>query len=506
MLKTESVSNATIAVLSHPRGQNLNTVAGLPVRAALVYVSLFTVAFCFYSVVWSSAPIMEPDSWTYLGAAQDLADFHIDQLQTRAPGYPILLVVTQSTRSPGRTLFFVSLLLHFASIWLLANVLYRAGGTEVTLILFAFILLLPPYVESAAYVLSENLAEAMIVIGFVTFIYWTLRKRVIWIITSALGFGYAALTRPNFQILAPAIAAYLIIVMVVFHWTPMKWKDVMKGTLTLLSVFIVIVGGYAFLNYKSVGCFCVTPNIGLNLTTKTARFLERLPEKYATIEDYAVIKESLIRGRDTELVTDSEHLGLGFIWGVAFDFIKRRNISEAELSGRLLKLNLLLIQKAPLHYLREVVWAFGSYWFPTSNQFANLNSRFLQLVWAVIHFCLIGTFALNLILLLGTITYLKMCNFLVGQLDNMTIGGTRLIHFQEFTYGLAGTIVIYNAVVSCLIQLGDPRHRLPTDMLIILMIFLGIHTWRRLVDLSRTALLRTQAATNNQRTSADGLS
>src|SRR5262249_6453109 len=144
----------------------------------------------------------------YLRAAQDLSDFHIDQLQPRPPGYPILLVLTQSSESPSRTLFFVSLVLHFASVWLLATVLYRAGATELMLILFAFILLLPPYVESAAYVLAENLSEVMIVTGFVTFIYWTLNKKLIWIISSALTFGYAALTRPTFQILALAIAAY----------------------------------------------------------------------------------------------------------------------------------------------------------------------------------------------------------------------------------------------------------------------------------------------------------
>ena len=124
MLRTQVDSDVTIAGL-YPGGGEGCIVVGLPVRAALVYVLLFTVAFCFYSALWSSAPVMEPDSWTYLRAAQDLSDFHIDQLQTRAPGYPILLVLTQSSRSPGRILFFVSLLLHLASVWLLAIVLYR---------------------------------------------------------------------------------------------------------------------------------------------------------------------------------------------------------------------------------------------------------------------------------------------------------------------------------------------------------------------------------------------
>ena len=39
------------------------------------------------------------------------------------------------------------------------------------------ILPLPPYVEFAAYVLSENLAEFMLVAGFVTFVFWLRDKR-----------------------------------------------------------------------------------------------------------------------------------------------------------------------------------------------------------------------------------------------------------------------------------------------------------------------------------------
>ena len=85
--------------------------------------------------------------------------------------------------------------------------------------------------------------------------------------------------------------------------------------------------------------------------------------------------------------------------------------------------------------------AFGHYGFPAPNELANFNSRLLQTLWAVMHFFLIGFFALNLILLLGAASYLKMCHLLVEQLDKINIGGTRLIDFQEFAYGLAGTIV-----------------------------------------------------------------
>ena len=85
------------------------------------------------------------------------------------------------------------------------------------LILFGFILLLPPYVESAAYVLTENLTEAMLVAGFVSFVFWFLHKKGIWIFVSALTVGYAALTRPTYQLLALAMAGYFLTVSFLFR-------------------------------------------------------------------------------------------------------------------------------------------------------------------------------------------------------------------------------------------------------------------------------------------------
>jgi len=342
-------------------------------------------------------------------------------------------------------------------------------------------------VESAAYVLAENLCELMIVTGFVTFIHWSLSKRLEWIVASALAFGYAALTRPTFQIIAPAIAGYFLIVTLVFHWTAMKWKDATNGSVLLVCTFCALVGGYAVLNYRSFGFFGVTPALGFNLSTKTARFIDRSP-------DDVPMRDKLIIGRNEYLVNLPEHSGLEYIWSIRHELTKITGLNQRELSAYMLKLNLLLIQKAPLTYLQEVVWAFGTYLFPAANEFANFNSRVLQLLWAVIHFILFGVFVLNLILLFGAATYLKMCKVFVRALDGVTIGKVRSMEFQGFVYGLAGTIVVYNAAVSCLVEVGSPRHRLPTEGLILFMLLIGAYLWWGLVDLCRTVLERTQPA------------
>jgi hypothetical protein len=72
------------------------TVAGLPIPTAVLYALLFVVAFWVYTTLWWQAPVMADDSGGYLKVASDLADFRIDYLHNRTPGYPLLLLLTAS--------------------------------------------------------------------------------------------------------------------------------------------------------------------------------------------------------------------------------------------------------------------------------------------------------------------------------------------------------------------------------------------------------------------------
>ena len=59
---------------------------------------------------------------------------------------------------------------------------------------------------------------------------------------------------------------------------------------------------------------------------------------------------------------------------------------------------------------------------------------------------------------------------------------------QRAAYTLAGTIVAYTFVVTCLVDIGDPRQRRPTDALLIFMGAVGILIWRRTVTSLRTGI------------------
>jgi hypothetical protein len=176
-----------------------------------------------------------------------------------------------------------------------------------------------------------------------------------------------------------------------------------------------------------------------------------------------------------------------YIWSTLPELQKITGLNQAQLSGYMLKLNLLLIKTAPFTYLEEVLWSLGSYWLPSSGELANFNSRFLQAIWAIMHFFLIGGFVIYVILLIGAMAYIKKCRGLGPTNEQQGGEETKTILSQGFAYGLAGLIIMYTAAISCVFEVGDPRYRAPTDPLIVFVLFLGRHIWKQLISDFRTA-------------------
>src|SRR5512142_1433434 len=99
------------------------SVAGLPRRVAVVYAVLFVVALTLYVGLWRNAQVVDGDTAQYQVVAADLLDGHLDALHDRTIGYPLLLVLTGAAEHATVALLVVSLLMHLASVWLLAVML-----------------------------------------------------------------------------------------------------------------------------------------------------------------------------------------------------------------------------------------------------------------------------------------------------------------------------------------------------------------------------------------------
>ena len=453
----------------------MQTIGGLPIATAILYGVMFAVAFWFYDTTWTSAPIPTPDSPGYLRIAQDLSDFRIDQLNARPPGYPVLLVFTGS----GRTLFWISLALHFASIWLLAAALYTMGLTGGWLVLSAVVLLLPPYVEYAAYLLADNLSEFFLVMSFSLLVLWFVQKRKGALLLSAIAIACSGLVRPTYQILALVVGAFFLIFRIMVGAQAFGERRWIKAGGILLAASAIFIGGYSFVNYVKFNFFGTYPMTGFNLTNLTTRFLERLPDQYMAE------REALIKARDAQLIVrGGDHRGYDSFWRALPDLVKITGLAVIpDLSQHLLHLQLILIRKAPLQYLQEVLASFSSYWLPSATELANMNSQGVQAFWIIFHFALLTLFILQLVVITGLATFHITQRVFGGEIS----GNISPDHL--FAYFLATTIVFYNAMASAIAGAPDPRYRIPTEPLIIFMCFLGFYLWRRVIDCTASSVL-----------------
>ncbi len=497
----------------------VRVIAGLPAMTAIMFIVLFVVAFYAYSVLWRSAPLHGGDTTSYLEVAQDIKDFSVDQPHFRTVGYPILMVLTGSTVDGTKLLFFVQLLMNLASIWLLACILYAAGVSTLLVRLFGLVLLLPPYMESAAYVLTEALTQLLLVIGLAGIAFWYQNRNTKWLVASAVAIAYSAITRPANQILAFAMVACLFAMPSLVHHARVTRRDVKKASMILASATIALVGAYSLMNFAKFHYAGITYSLGYNLGTRTVRVLERLPDEYAPVRD------AMIRIRDAQLVEpNSSHTGYQFINTIAFgsgrdELEKITGLKPPEFSNYLVRLNLRLIGAAPLEYLQEVAWGMASYWFPSARDVSSFRftdkttgkttgvpsgiASGLHLGWAALHFVFLGIFVLQFVTFLGLALLSKSKRIVWGR-KGITPDDARpnLHSLSVLAYTLAGTMVFLTMILTCTIDVGQPRQRTSTESLFIFMIFLGASIWGRLIKPAQTQVHSADAAEERQKVEA----
>lgn len=423
-----------------------------PTRDLRVALALLLLACPLYLWWWSSAPLIDIDSAQYQGVAVDLADGSLDDLHYRAPGYPLLLWLTGAVERPSRALFVVSLILHGATLLASVVAFGRIDLPAATGPLFVLIALLPPFIEPSAYVMTEGLT-ACLLLGLL----WVLGTFTSsW--TAALAgvlVGTVTLVRPAYQLLGVMLALVLF------------FAGARRRAAALLMASLIVVVGYSAWNLSRFGYFGVTPALGWNLTTKTALFVERVGDPR--------LRELLVEMRDRHLVQEQSHMAGMFIWSV-----DRQRLSEitgfhgTALDRHMVRLNVELIRSAPLSYLAAVMSSLAVYWLPGTTELAHAESRVWQLVWAAGHFALTGLFWLQLVAVVGTW---------------LTSGASLIQGPSRRVYSLALTIILYTMVVSCFIEVGNPRYRVPTDLLILLTTIIGVRAWN-----THTKAMRSQGS------------
>ena len=330
------------------------------------------------------------------------------------------------------------------------------------------LLLLPLYVEPAASVMTENLAQFALVAGCAALLGWDRTGRTTWAAAAGLAWSFCGLIRPVYQMLIPALIVAAALIQLAGGYRRHVSKRLAAG-LVLAGIWAAVLGGYATYNFVNFQWFGVAPSTGMHLTTKTIGLVERLPD------EYAVVRDVLIRARDAELVKPGgTHTGTQAVWAARAELEAVTGLRMPELSSYLTRMNLTLIGRYPIEYLQDVARSCALYWFPASGRLASMDFSPLRWLWWLVHFGVVAIFFVQLAVTIGVAAGATTLGQRAGIRTLLRDSGT------VPAFVLATGVVVYTMALTCLVDIGEPRQRRATDVLLVFACVIGAWMWRRM--------------------------
>ncbi len=434
------------------------------------YLCLLIIIFAgvFYSIIWKNAPFVHGDTAGYVEVAADLRDGKLDKLHVRSIGYPILLLKTNSL-SPTRRLFLTQLSLYFFSVFLLTAFLNNLGISKQFTLLFLLLSLIPSNVVRTVYILTETFTTFFIVVGTVSLFWYIRRGKILAIIISGIAFAFSALVRPTYQLLFVSLTGILLIFLLFSHEDR---KRIIIAAISMILSSCLVLGGYSWQNLQNFGYFGLSPILGISLSSRTVRVIDKLPEQYKDVREI-LIKE---RRRLDEKGIYHYHTAL-IVWHTLPDLQRVTGLNWVELNNYLLKMNLLLIREAPLEYLVEVSRAITTYWLPSTKDISNFNSGTLKVFWGIVHFIIIAIFFSVSALIFSLLLLIWR---LPGKIKHQIANLIAPFHHLWFPFFISISIIVYTMLVSTMIENGDTRFRTPTDLLMFFALTIGVYFFTQL--------------------------
>lgn len=441
-------------------------------REVLLTVAWFAVVFVFYALIWQRAPLMFPDSPTYMSLARDIRQGTLTRLQERTPGYPLFLILNASEAHPTRTLFYSSMLLHFVTVAMLAYLLSLSSVPRWLTVSFLIVSVLPPFIEPAAYVLTETLSQFVLVAAYLSLLLWLVKKGNMFLLVFCAATVLSAFVRPTFQALAPFLALCTLLCFAA-HWTTgMSFRRLVTSLGITVTLSLGSLAAYAYVNYYKFGYFGTSTMSAFTISHKTVSFIEELPDQYADVRDI------LLKYRDRELLKPfSDHAAQMTVWRAIGELRQHYGNDEAKVASRLAEANFYLIKTKPFSYLIECLKSLGTYWMPNELVLSTGTSGGLRILWAGLQLAVVGLFMFQELAVIG-LGLMWLSVQAAKPTSALTLSPQWQLLLCAYTIGTG--IIAYTAMISCFLGIGSPRFRLPTELLLMVTTVIGYVVWRRL--------------------------
>ncbi len=427
-----------------PLARDVKRSRGTQLSRAIAVLAAVSVYVLLYSFAWPTAPLSGGlDTREYLDYAARLTSGGFNEPHNRLPGYPLILALFGGPNAlQNRYLFYFQLVTHALGSGLLAAVLSRLGVSRALCTLFMLVMLLPQFVDSAAFILTESVTGVILAALLYALVCWILGGNVAHAWLASFLAAAAFLLRPAYLLLAPCLAVAL------YFTRPrrLSFRFVMAFAAPSALACAVLIA----VNQRAFAYVGLTPKAGFMLFTRTLTFLERIPDSHSDV------REVLIRNRDRSLtVRGSSHTATQFMWeGGLAELLRTTGQSKPELSNDMLRLNVGLIAKEPLQYSAVVIRSIGDMWLPSASRVSFFDRRVLQLVWALLHMALVSLYCVALA-------------FGIARLAIGSAGRSNLLQSPSLNRN-SGTVelllhvaVWYTCFVSAALEVGDPRYLKP---------------------------------------------
>ena len=453
----------------------------LPQRTTLLTVAVLGVAGVCYALAWRSAPILVNDSPGYLDLAEDLRDGRVDDLHTRPPGYPLFLLLFGAVEDPPpRSLFLAQLVLHLASLFLIVRVLGRLSVPGRLQAVFLVLGLLPPSVVLTAYVISEPLTQFMLVAGFALLLAGLDDRRPALVVGSAFLFAVSGLVRPTYSLVFVLFVGVFVASLVL---APELRRPLLLAAVAVFVLSTVI--PRVFLGSDRDERYGRVHLLAGGLSSKTALYIDKLPASVGRVRSTLVMYRNRARVFDSNPRYPWHHRTqnrLYYMWRSRPVLQEITGLDGVELSRYLIQLNLGLIKRQPRSYLESVAVAVPTYWLSVTTAVSDFGSGGLRFTWELLQVGVAILFAFFSSLLLGHAAFATTLRRVSRERLAAALGPKAGLFVVAALVAIG--LVIYTMAISIAVNVGNPRHRGPTDPFVFLVIVLGVHLWVRL----RTAM------------------
>jgi len=405
-----------------------------------------------------------PDSVEYITLSKYLRQLNFAPFFRRTPGYPLVLALLFTVFGEGNLLPVVACHMLFSA--LVPVFIFLTFRRIASRDFFAFLTAL--FVTFDLYligwdttILTESIATLLVVLCIWLFVEGFRRQSIALAILTGLALSFLGLTRPLFSALFFVLGAVALL-WLLKNKTALDFKKKLRWLIILFAVPFIIMFSWAMRNFAAYGVFGTSTSLGCNLTNLTGNFIEVVQPQNRQEGTVLVL---YVRQRNL----DNTHVMT--IWKILPEAQARLGLSEPQVSNIALSLSKRAILKRPGYYLFNVLESWYLFWGGRKlDYFSPPTMMFIARhpIWG-------AAFYVYENVLLGTRFMLKYLPVLFLLAWLFLIYKKRSQSFPLFVLLLIGFTVIYTAVVSSFLELGEnPRYRTPVEPLILGIMMLGV--------------------------------